>query len=153
PSSRYSPAPLARCCVAPACVGSPSSFVDVRTFAAICLPSPLVRLPMTSNDRREFQRLHLAKPILAQFGDGSALILDIGIGGALIEHHGRVETGDQKRLQFRWKGEDISFECVVIRSRVVRDRPNLETVRAHTGIRFLEAQGRAEELLNDMMAT
>jgi len=108
---------------------------------------------MTANDRREFQRLHLAKPILAQFGDGSALILDIGVGGALIEHHGRVESGDQKRLQFRWKGEDIAFECVVIRSRVVRDRPTLETVRAHTGIRFLEAHGRAEEQLNDMMAT
>jgi hypothetical protein len=108
---------------------------------------------MTSNDRREFQRLHLAKPILAQFGEGSALILDIGVGGALIEHHGRVDTGDQKRLQFRWKGEDIDFECVVVRSRVVRDRPTLDTVRAHTGIRFLEAHGRSEEYLNDMMAT
>jgi hypothetical protein len=108
---------------------------------------------MTSNDRREFQRLNLAKPILAQFGDGSALILDIGVGGALIEHHGRVETGDQKRLQFRWKGQDIAFECVVIRSRIVRDRPTLETVRAHTGIRFLEAHGRADEHLIDMMGT
>jgi hypothetical protein len=108
---------------------------------------------MTSNDRREFQRLNLAKPILAQFGEGSALILDIGVGGALIEHHGRVETGDQKRLQFRWKGQDIAFECVVIRSRIVRDRPTLETVRAHTGIRFVEAHGRADEHLIDMMAT
>jgi hypothetical protein len=108
---------------------------------------------MTSNDRREFQRLNLAKPILAQFGDGSALILDIGVGGALIEHHGRVETGDQKRLQFRWKGQDIAFECVVIRSRIVRDRPTLETVRAHTGLRFLEAHGRADEHLIDMMGT
>lgn len=108
---------------------------------------------MTSNDRREFQRLNLAKPILAQFGDGSALILDIGVGGALIEHHGRVESGDQKRLQFRWKGHDISFECVVVRSRIVRDRPTLETVRAHTGVRFLEAHGDADEHLIDMMAT
>ncbi len=108
---------------------------------------------MTSNDRREFQRLHLAKPILAQLGDGSALILDIGVGGALVEHHGHLEAGDQMRLQFRWKGEDVSFECVVIRSRVVRDRPGLETVRSHTGLRFLEARGRSEEHLNDMMAT
>lgn len=108
---------------------------------------------MTSNDRREFQRLSLAKPILAEFGDGSALILDIGIGGALIEHHGRAESGDEKCLRFRWKGEDISFECVVIRSRVVRDRPTLETVRSHTGVRFVEAQGRASEHLIDMMAT
>ena len=108
---------------------------------------------MTSNDRREFQRLHLAKPILAQFGDGNALILDIGVGGALIEHHGRIEQGEQRRLTFRWKGEDVAFECVVTRTRVVRERPTMDTVTAHTGIHFVESHGRSDEHLNDMMAT
>lgn len=108
---------------------------------------------MTANDRREFQRLHLAKPILAQFGDGNALVLDIGVGGALIEHHGRAEPGEQRHLKFRWKGADVSFDCEVIRTRVVRERPNMETVTAHTGLRFIASHGRSDEYLNDMMAT
>ena len=41
---------------------------------------------MVANDRREFQRLRLAKPILALMDGQSALILDIGIAGAYIEH-------------------------------------------------------------------
>jgi len=34
---------------------------------------------MVTNDRREFQRLRLAKPILAQLDSQNALILDIGV--------------------------------------------------------------------------
>lgn len=108
---------------------------------------------MTANDRREFQRLRLAKPILAQFGNGNALILDIGVGGALVEHHGSLSAGERIRLQFRWKGEDVAFECEVIRSRVVRERAALQTVTAHSGVRFIEAHGRSDEHLTDMMAT
>lgn len=108
---------------------------------------------MTSNDRREFQRLPLAKPILAQFGPGTALILDIGIGGALVEHHGRLEPGEQIRLQFRWKGAEVEFVCEVLRSRIVRERAAMQTVTSHTGVRFIDAAGRSDEHLIDMMAT
>jgi hypothetical protein len=108
---------------------------------------------MTSNDRREFQRLQLAKPILASFGAGTALILDVGLGGALVEHHGRLERGQQIRLKFRWKGADVEFVCEVLRSRVVREHPAMQSVTSHTGVRFIEAAGRADEHLIDMMAT
>lgn len=108
---------------------------------------------MTSDDRREFQRLQLAKPILSRFGDANALILDIGVSGALLEHHGRAESGEQRLLRFRWKGEDIELTVWVIRSRVVRERPAMQTVTSHTGVRFLDSSRPAAEHLNDMMAT
>ena len=108
---------------------------------------------MTSSDRREYQRLHLAKPILSQFGGDNALILDIGVGGALLEHHGLAESWEQRQLKFRWKGEEVDFTVEVIRSRVVRELVAMQTVTSHTGVRFLGSSRAAAEHLNDMMAT
>src|SRR5687767_5828587 len=51
--------------------------------------------PMLRDDRREFQRLKLSKPILATMGTANALILDIGIAGAFLEHFGTAEAGEQ----------------------------------------------------------
>jgi hypothetical protein len=129
--------------------------MDALPVGAICLPPHAngILSVMTSNDRREFQRLHLAKPILASLDDGSALVLDIGIGGALIEHYGLAVPGDQFKLLFRWQGEDVAFLCEVKRTRVVREQPAAETVTSHSGVRFVDAAGKSATLLTDMMAT
>jgi len=105
-------------------------------------------------DRRQFQRLHLTKPILAIARGTSALILDLGINGALIEHYGTAAPGERLRLAFRWKGDDVEFECEVVRSFVVRERAgDGEHAGSHTGLRFLEAVGDSAELLKDLIAT
>jgi hypothetical protein len=102
-------------------------------------------------DRREFQRLRLAKPILALLDGENALILDVGIGGIFIEHYGTTEPGRPFRLVFRWKGEDLEFVCEVRRSAVVRGSG--DSAVSHTGARFVEAVGESEARLQDMMAT
>ena len=109
---------------------------------------------MVTNDRREFQRLRLAKPILAQLDKQSALILDIGVGGAFIEHYGVATPGQRLHVTFRWKGEDIEFVAEVIRSSEVR-KPggDMQSVVAHTAVHFVQGIGDAEERLYDMMAT
>ena len=104
-----------------------------------------------SRDRREFQRLRLAKPILALFDGQNALILDIGISGAFIEHYGEPAEGDRQRLLFRWKGTDTEFVAEIAHSIVVRRTAN--AVVSHSGVRFVESIGDAESRLNDMMAT
>ena len=106
---------------------------------------------MAPNDRREFQRLRLAKPILALLDGQNALILDIGISGAFVEHYGEHKAGDRQRLLFRWKGEDVDFVAEIAHSVVVRS--TLSSVVSHSGLRFVQAVGKAEALLNDMMAT
>ena len=109
---------------------------------------------MVTNDRREFQRLRLAKPILAQLDTQSALILDIGVGGAFIEHNGVASPGQQLHLSFRWMGEEIEFVAEVIRSSEVR-KPggDGQSAVAHTALHFIHGAGDAEERLYDMMAT
>ena len=108
---------------------------------------------MVANDRREFQRLRLAKPILALMDGQSALILDIGIAGAYIEHYGALPPGARFKLLFRWQRADVELLCEVRRARVVRSGGDNMSVVSHSGVRFLEAAGDAGARLNDMMAT
>ena len=102
-------------------------------------------------ERREFQRLKLLKPILGTLDGRNALILDVGIGGAYVEHYGERATGDRFRLAFAWEGSTIEFECEARRSVVVR-RASDETSVSHTGSRFVAAIGDSERLLEQMMA-
>lgn len=109
---------------------------------------------MLPDDRRQFQRLRLTKPILAFSQGASALILDIGVTGALIEHFGEAAPGDRRDLSFRWMGKTIEFRCEVVRSEVVRNQAGDGTHKlAHTGLRFLEPVGDSDELLKDFIAT
>jgi hypothetical protein len=104
-----------------------------------------------SQDRREFQRLRLAKPILALFDGQNALILDIGISGAFVEHYGEPKKGDRLRLLFRWKGIDTEFIAEIAHTIVVRRTAN--AIVSHSGVRFVQSIADAESRLNDMMAT
>src|ERR1043166_1579049 len=107
---------------------------------------------MVANDRREFQRLRLAKPILGLMDGQNALILDVGVGGAYIEHYGSLPPGTRFKLLFRWRGADVEFLCEVRRSRVVRSGGDNMSIVSHSGVQFVEAIGDADERLNDMMA-
>ena len=108
---------------------------------------------MVVDDRRHFQRLKLPKPILAQIDGQSALLLDVGVGGAFVEHYGKAESGTRFRLAFRWHGDEVEFLCEVARSRVVRPSADSAAVVSHSGVRFVQAFGESDELLQEMMAT
>jgi hypothetical protein len=109
-------------------------------------------LPLTMvAERREYQRMQLAKPILAMLDGQNALLLDIGVGGAFIEHYGTIEPGKRFRLLFRWKGDDVEFICQVGRSAVIRGYG--ESTVSHTGAEFVEFIGDSEARLQDMMLT
>jgi hypothetical protein len=106
---------------------------------------------MVANDRREYQRLRLAKPILGLLNGQNALVLDVGISGAYIEHYGEPAAGQQFTLLFKWKGEDVQFVAEVAHSVVARATG--PSIVSHTGLRFVQAIGDSENRLNDMMAT
>ena len=103
-------------------------------------------------DRRESQRLNLLKPILGTVDGRGVLILDIGVGGAFIEHYGQASPGDQFRLGFLSEGESVEFVCEVRRSFVVRLASD-ESKVSHTGARFVEAIGDSAALLEQMIAS
>ena len=107
-----------------------------------------------SQDRREFQRLKLAKPILAMMDSANALILDIGMAGAYLEHYGTVQSGHRFHLSFRWQGEDVEFLCEIVRTLVVRDPGgDGKSSVSHSGAHFVEPIGTSAERLQDLITT
>ena len=104
------------------------------------------------DERRSFQRLKLTRPILGTVNGEGALILDIGISGAFVEHYGRSEAGDRLRLVFRWMGKEAVFIGEVVRSSVVR-MASEGTLVSHTAIKFVGWDAPSYPLLQEMMAT
>jgi hypothetical protein len=108
---------------------------------------------MTFDDRRSFQRLKLAQPILATWNRQSALILDIGVGGAFVEHHGTARSGEKVNVCFKWQGHEIEFECETARSVVVRPPAAGQGPVSQTGVKFVKPVGDSMAQLQDMMAS
>lgn len=108
---------------------------------------------MLHDDRRKFQRLRLSKPILSTARGQNALVLDIGVAGAFLEHYGTAEPGEKFNLFFRWKGDQVEFGCEVVRSFVVREGGDGASVVSHTGVRFIKAHGDSTAKLQDLIAT
>ena len=108
---------------------------------------------MTTDDRRGFQRLNLGKPILATIDGRNALIMDIGMTGAFVEHHGKAQPGMKLELSFKWQGTAVAFRAEVMRSNVVRPGTAKEPPVSQSGIQFLDMNEEAEARLQDMMAT
>jgi hypothetical protein len=87
-------------------------------------------------------------------GEANALILDVGIGGAFLEHYGKVESGDLVPIRFRWQGEEIELICEVARSEVIRaPGGDGNSHVSHTGVRFVEAKGDSTSRLQNLIAT
>jgi len=107
----------------------------------------------TEDDRRQFQRLKLARPILATVDGASALLLDVGVAGAFVEHQGRLQPGANFSLSFRWQGEELEFECEVVRTKIVKPSADSAAVIAHSGVRFVDASVDSYAKLRKMMAT
>ena len=97
--------------------------------------------------------MKLAKPLMAMVDGQNALVLDIGVAGAFVEHHGEARPGDRFILTFRWHGEDVEFVCEVVHTDIVRKGTVGISPVSHTGVRFSKAIGYSELRLQDMMAT
>ena len=109
---------------------------------------------MPFDERRQFQRLKLSKPILASIDEMNALVLDIGITGALVEHYGTPAPGDKFTLTFRWQGEEVELDCEVVRTSVIRSPGgDGKSITSHTGVRFLPSSGESHARLQNLIAT
>ncbi len=97
--------------------------------------------------------MKLAKPLMAMVDGQNALILDIGVTGAFVEHHGEAPMGSRYNLTFRWHGEDVEFVCQVIHTEIVRKGLAGVSCVSHTGVNFEKSIGNSELRLQDMMAT
>jgi hypothetical protein len=117
--------------------------------------APAPYLPFViERERREFQRLRLIQPVDALFNDRSAVILDLGITGALIEHYGEIARGVIAPLRFIWEGRHLEFTTRIMRSTVLRPSAATSTrPLTQSGVRFESAAESSSEQLRDMIAT
>ena len=106
---------------------------------------------MAAGKQKAFQRLRLTKPLMGMLDSDNVLILDIGVGGALIEHHGLLAVSSPVRLLFRWKTHDVEFAGRVLHSEVIRGEGASSI--SHSEIAFDDPIGSSERSLGDMMAT
>lgn len=97
--------------------------------------------------------MKLAKPILAGLSGENALLLDIGVDGAFIEHYGEAKPGQKFILSFKWRSADITYNVEVVRTFVTKPpgRGGLPVSQSH--LHFLGGRGDSDERLRDMMAT
>src|SRR5687767_8850406 len=112
-------------------------------------------------ERRAYQRLQLAEPIPATLNDLDAILLDIGVAGALVEHGGSVAVGSDTTLRFQSSNGDIEFMCEVVRSSSPQPLPagviqfpgtEVPERKYQSGVRFLRAVGDSAERLRLLLA-
>ncbi|HEX9407048.1 MAG TPA: PilZ domain-containing protein [Thermoanaerobaculia bacterium] len=71
-------------------------------------------------ERREFQRLNLTKPLDGWFGDFSVLVVEISATGAKLVHDEPIPMGSRGLLRFTWRGRELEILSQVTRSEGAR---------------------------------
>ncbi|HEY8181239.1 MAG TPA: PilZ domain-containing protein [Thermoanaerobaculia bacterium] len=87
-------------------------------------------------ERREFQRLHLTKPIDGWFGDFSVLVVEVSASGAKIVHDDAIPHGSRGLLRFMWRGIDVEILSQITRSEGAR-----------SGVHFLDSNAELREMI------
>src|SRR5204863_423556 len=104
------------------------------------LYNPRMQSSTRGDERREFQRLHLASPIQGMFGSVPVAIQEVGILGARV-HHNEPLASDRGDLRFTSGGESVAMRCEVVRS-----------VNGASGLRFIAALEDSGERLRSLLA-
>ena len=90
-----------------------------------------------TEERREFQRLHLTRPVNGSFGELPVRIVDVSAIGALIELDTPLSVGAEELLRFVWRDSVVTIPAVVARAD-----------QFQTGLKFTEDSS----LLRDLIA-
>jgi hypothetical protein len=93
-------------------------------------------------ERREFQRLPLEKPIAARLGEIDVQIVDLGVTGARVERAGSIPATVQPTLHFDSPRGPITLKCEI----VYRD------IASRAGLQFISALDGSDETLRKLLA-
>ncbi|HYS52898.1 MAG TPA: hypothetical protein VER58_03910 [Thermoanaerobaculia bacterium] len=90
------------------------------------------------DERREFQRLNLTKPVEGWFGDFPVLIVEVSASGAKIVHDEEIPRSSRGLLRFSWRGNDVEILTQITRSEGAR-----------SGAHFLEHSAALIQMISD----
>ncbi len=98
-------------------------------------------------ERRQFQRLNITRPVDGWFGDFSVMVVEVSADGAKIVHDEELPVGARGLLRFSWRGEDLELTVEIARSdgarsgvHVLEDSPQLRRLIVESGNELLRAQ-------------
>lgn len=91
---------------------------------------------MNDDERREYQRLHLTKPVNGWFGDYSVQILEVSAQGASFLHDEELPAGARALLRFVWRGEELELTADLSNS-----------MGSRSGVRFVDDTSRLRTLI------
>lgn len=108
-------------------------------------------------ERRREKRLPLAEPIVARYGTSAVVVIDLSVGGALIEHYSRLDRDTERPLRLQWGSDDFGIRARVIRCSVDRILPGDDGLTIYrSGLRFEESDAeqvaRLKELIHGVVA-
>ncbi len=90
------------------------------------------------DERREFQRLNLTKPVDGWFGDFSVLIVEVSASGAKIVHDEEIPAESRGLLRFSWRGQELEIVSEIAHSEGAR-----------SGLRFVEQNADLRKMIAD----
>lgn len=108
-----------------------------------------------SAERREYQRIRLDQPLIGHFGKTQVMIVDIGISGALVEHHSKLAMKERHKLTFPWNENEIMLLAEVARSSVGRFTGTgaKKAPVYSSGLQILAAMEESDLALREMIAS
>src|SRR5437899_91075 len=102
-----------------------------------------------TEERRDYQRLNLTKPIDGWLGDFSVQLTEVSARGAQILHEDELPDGARALLRFMWRGEELELLAEIVHS--MGQRSGLRFIDDNARLRDLIRQS-AEELLRAQQA-
>ena len=99
---------------------------------------------------RRFPRFHIRGVLGAITEADEAEVLDLSMGGALVEHRGTFRVGGSCFLDLPTAGMLVSIRCRVVYSGESRREPE-GTLYYRTGVEFLDLTFEAERALGALI--
>lgn len=101
---------------------------------------------METEDRRRHLRCQVGKKLTGRItSNHDASVLDMSLGGALIEHSNLVRPGTLAFLTLSVDGHEVSLRCRVLRSAIYRYEVRFTGERVQVYRSGLEFSGLSEE--------
>lgn len=97
-----------------------------------------------TEERREYQRLNLTKPLDAWFGDFAVQLIEVSARGASMLHEDELPVGARALLRFLWRGEAIEITAEI--ARTAAQRSALLLIEDSDRLRVLIMESAAELL-------
>ncbi|HVT01917.1 MAG TPA: PilZ domain-containing protein [Thermoanaerobaculia bacterium] len=104
-----------------------------------------------SKERRRYEHITLSRPIAGRLGSTKVFVVDISITGARVAHQHPLIEGEIARLRFEWQGQELAFDCDVLRTKPPQKGPDPSGVLYHTGLAFVDPVAESRAILRELI--